>query len=196
MAGILSTTLNCKIVLYNLVYVENKICKRKEESKMAKHKEKEIKTNAMRILDKNKISYETINYECDEFIDGLHTAEKTGAPVEQSFKTLVAQGKSKEYYVLVIPIAEEIDLKKAAKVLGEKSIEMIHVKDITKVTGYVRGGCSPLGMKKLYPTIIQENAQNFDMVYVSGGRIGSTIKVNPQELAKVVNAKFADFIVR
>ena len=134
---------------------------------MAKHKDKEVKTNAMRILDKNKISYETINYECDEFIDGLHTAEKTGAPVEQSFKTLVAQGKSKEYYVLVIPIAEEVDLKKAAKVLGEKSIEMIHVKDITKVTGYVRGGCSPLGMKKL----------------------------NPQELARVVNAKFADFIV-
>ena len=131
---------------------------------MAKHKDKEVKTNAMRILDKNKISYETINYECDEFIDGLHTAEKTGAPVEQSFKTLVAQGKSKEYYVLVIPIAEEVDLKKAAKVLGEKSIEMIHVKDITKVTGYVRGGCSPLGMKKLYPTIIQESAETFDMI--------------------------------
>lgn len=162
---------------------------------MAKHKDKEVKTNAMRILDKNKISYETINYECDEFIDGLHTAEKTGAPVEQSFKTLVAQGKSKEYYVLVIPIAEEVDLKKAAKVLGEKSIEMIHVKDITKVTGYVRGGCSPLGMKKLYPTIIQESAETFDMIDVSGGRIGSTIKVNPQELARVVNAKFADFIV-
>ena len=137
---------------------------------MAKHKDKEVKTNAMRILDKNKISYETINYECDEFIDGLHTAEKTGAPVEQSFKTLVAQGKSKEYYVLVIPIAEEVDLKKAAKVLGEKSIEMIHVKDITKVTGYVRGGCSPLGMKKLYPTIIQESAETFDMIYVSGGQ--------------------------
>lgn len=162
---------------------------------MAKHKDKEVKTNAMRILDKNKIFYETINYECDEFIDGLHTAEKTGAPVEQSFKTLVAQGKSKEYYVLVIPIAEEVDLKKAAKVLGEKSIEMIHVKDITKVTGYVRGGCSPLGMKKLYPTIIQESAETFDMIYVSGGRIGFTIKVNPQELARVVNAKFADFIV-
>ena len=137
---------------------------------MAKHKDKEVKTNAMRILDKNKIFYETINYECDEFIDGLHTAEKTGAPVEQSFKTLVAQGKSKEYYVLVIPIAEEVDLKKAAKVLGEKSIEMIHVKDITKVTGYVRGGCSPLGMKKLYPTIIQESAETFDMIYVSGGK--------------------------
>ena len=88
---------------------------------------KEVKTNAMRILDKNKIPYELISYECDEFIDGLHTAEKTGAPVEQSFKTLVAQGKSKAYYVFVVPIAEEVDLKLAAKTVGEKSIEMIHV---------------------------------------------------------------------
>ena len=86
---------------------------------------KEVKTNAMRILDKNKIPYELLSYECDEFIDGLHTAEKTGAPVEQSFKTLVAQGKSKAYYVFVVPIAEEVDLKLAAKVAGEKSIEMI-----------------------------------------------------------------------
>ena len=158
---------------------------------MAKNKDKEGKTNAMRILERNKIPYETISYECDEFIDGLHTAEKTGTPVEQTFKTLVAQGKSKEYYVLVIPIAEEVDLKAAARILGEKSIEMIHVKDITKITGYVRGGCSPLGMKKLYPTIIQESAQQFDTIYVSGGRIGSTILVNPNALAQVVNAKFA-----
>ena len=143
---------------------------------MGKHKEKEIKTNAMRILEKNKIPYETIQYECEEFIDGLHTAEKTGAPVEQSFKTLVVQGKSKEYYVLVIPIAEEIDLKKAARVLNEKSIEMIHVKDITKVTGYVRGGCSPLGMKKQYPTVIHRSALEYNEIYVSGGRIGTTLK--------------------
>ena len=106
---------------------------------MGKHKEKEIKTNAMRILEKNKIPYEVLQYECDEFIDGLHTAQKTGAPVEQSFKTLIVQGKSKEYYVVVIPIALEIDLKKAAKAVGEKSVELIHVKDITKVSGYVRG---------------------------------------------------------
>ena len=86
---------------------------------------KETKTNAVRILERNKVPYELITYECDEFIDGLHTAEKTGAPVEQSFKTLVAQGKSKQYYVLVLPIAEEVDLKKAAKAVGEKSIEMI-----------------------------------------------------------------------
>lgn len=163
---------------------------------MAKNKDKEVKTNAMRILDKNKISYETITYECDEFIDGLHTAEKTGAPVEQSFKTLVAQGKSKEYYVLVIPIAEEVDLKAAARVLGEKSIEMIHVKDITAVTGYVRGGCSPLGMKKKYKTIIQESPEKYSEIYVSGGRIGSTIKVNPVDLARAAGAEFAAFTVK
>ena len=163
---------------------------------MAKNKDKEVKTNAMRILDKNKISYETITYECDEFIDGLHTAEKTGAPVEQSFKTLVAQGKSKEYYVLVIPIAEEVDLKAAARVLGEKSIEMIHVKDISAVTGYVRGGCSPLGMKKKYKTIIQESAEKYSEIYVSGGRIGSTIKVNPVDLARAAGAEFAAFTVK
>ena len=162
---------------------------------MGKHKEKEIKTNAMRILEKNKIPYETIQYECEEFIDGLHTAEKTGAPVEQSFKTLVVQGKSKEYYVLVIPIAEEIDLKKAARVLNEKSIEMIHVKDITKVTGYVRGGCSPLGMKKQYPTVIHKSALQYEEIYVSGGRIGTTLKLKPEDLAKVVKADFEDIIV-
>lgn len=160
---------------------------------MGKSKEKEVKTNAMRILDKNKISYETLTYECDEFIDGIHTAQKTGAPIEQSFKTLIAQGKTKEYYVLVLPIAEEVDLKAAAKVLGEKSIEMLHVKDLTKVTGYVRGGCSPLGMKKQFKTIIQESAADFDEMYISGGRIGSTIRLNPRDLQRVVHAQFADF---
>ena len=159
-------------------------------------KSKEVKTNAMRILDKNKISYDTISYECDEFIDGLHTAAKTGAPVEQSFKTLVAQGKSKEYYVLVLPIAMEVDLKAAARVLGEKSIEMIPVKDITKVTGYIRGGCTPLGMKKQYKTVIQEEAKQYDQVYVSGGRLGSTIRLSPLDLAKAAKAEFADFVER
>lgn len=153
---------------------------------------KETKTNAMRILDRNKVPYETLNYECDEFIDGLHTAEITGAPVEQSFKTLVAQGKSGGYYVFVIPIAEEVDLKTAAKSVGEKSVEMIHVKDITAVTGYVRGGCSPLGMKKQFPTVIHSSAEQFPEIYVSGGRIGTSIKVSPQALARVVRGKFED----
>ncbi|WP_394925305.1 Cys-tRNA(Pro) deacylase [uncultured Robinsoniella sp.] len=156
---------------------------------------KEQKTNAMRILEKNKIPYELITYECDEFIDGLHTAEKTGAPVEQSFKTLVAQGKSKDYYVFVIPIAEEVQLKTAAKAVGEKSVEMIHVKDINKITGYIRGGCSPVGMKKQYKTIIHSSAQNYSEIYISGGRLGTTIRLSPLSLKNLVNAEFADIIV-
>ena len=155
---------------------------------------KEVKTNAMRILDRNKVSYEILQYECDEFIDGLHTAEKTGAPVEQSFKTLVMQGTTGGYYVFVIPIAEEVDLKEAAKAVGEKSVEMIHVKDITKITGYVRGGCSPLGMKKQFQTVIHESAKNYPKIYISGGRIGTSIKVNPEDLMRVVKGTYADII--
>ena len=155
---------------------------------------KEVKTNAMRILDRNKISYEIINYECDEFIDGLHTAEMTGAPVEQSYKTLVMQGKSGQYYVFVIPIAEEVDLKAAARSVKEKSVEMLHVKDITPVTGYVRGGCSTLGMKKQFPTVLDESAASFDKIYISGGRIGTSITVNPMDLQKVVRGSYADVI--
>ncbi|SDY49393.1 Cys-tRNA(Pro) deacylase [Lachnobacterium bovis] len=155
---------------------------------------KELKTNAVRILERNKIDYELINYECDEFIDGIHTAEATGAPIEQSFKTLVMKGKSNAYYVFVIPIADEVDLKAAARSVKEKSVEMIHVKDLTSITGYVRGGCSPLGMKKSFPTVIDSSAEKFDEIYISGGRIGTSIKLNPQDLAKVVRATFYDII--
>ena len=155
-------------------------------------KEKEIKTNAMRILDRQKVKYEVLQYECDEFIDGLHTAEKTGAPVEQSFKTLVAQGKSKQYYVLVLPIAEEVDLKKAAKAVGEKSIEMIHVKDITAVSGYVRGGCSPIGMKKQFPTYIHSSAASLPAIYISAGVRGLQLKIAPAELIAFVGATVAE----
>lgn len=153
---------------------------------------KEAKTNAMRILEKKKVSYEAIAYECGEFIDGIHCAQITGAPVEQSFKTLVMQGKSRQYYVFVVPIDCEVDLKKAAKTVGEKSVEMIHVKDITKITGYVRGGCSPVGMKKQFPTVIHDSARSYGDIYVSGGRIGLTLKVDPLKLAEAVNASFAD----
>ena len=155
---------------------------------------KELKTNAVRILERNKIDYELITYECDEFIDGLHTAELTGAPVEQSYKTLVMQGKSKQYYVFVIPIAKEVDLKAAARSVSEKSVEMIHVKDLTAITGYVRGGCSPLGMKKQFPTVIDATAQGYSDIYISGGRIGTSIRVNPLALARVTRAVFADVI--
>lgn len=155
---------------------------------------KENKTNAMRILDKNKINYHTKTYECDEFIDGIHIADMNGDPYEQSFKTLVTVGKSGGYYVFVVPIDKEIDFKKAAKIVGEKSVEMIPVKDINAVTGYIRGGCTPLGMKKLYPTVIHESAKDFDEIIISGGKLGMQILLNPEDLAKVVNARFENVI--
>ena len=157
---------------------------------------KEAKTNAMRMLDRQKVKYEALSYECDEFIDGIHCADITGAPYDQSFKTLVMEGKSGGYYVFVVPIEKEVDRKAAAKAVGEKTVDMIHVKDITAVTGYVRGGCTPIGMKKQFPTFIQESAQKYDQIYVSGGRIGYTLKLSPQDLAGLVHAVFADFIVK
>ena len=153
-------------------------------------KEKEIKTNAMRILDREKVSYQVLQYECGEFIDGMHSAELTGAPVEQSFKTLVAKGKSGQYYVFVLPIAKEVDLKKAARTVGEKSVEMIHVKEITAVTGYVRGGCSPLGMKKQFPTYIDESALQYEAVSLSAGMRGQQVLVAPQDVAQLIHAEF------
>ena len=159
-------------------------------------KGKDNKTNAMRILDKNHIPYETYHYECDTFIDGVHIADKMGQAYETSYKTLVTVGKSKNYYVFAIPIDQEIDLKKAAKVVSEKSIEMLPVKEINAVTGYIRGGCTPLGMKKLYKTVIQQDAKQHNKIIVSGGKLGTQIELSPFDLAKVVNAVFADVIER
>ena len=157
---------------------------------------KEAKTNAMRMLDRQKVKYEAFTYECDEFIDGLHSADLIGAPYDQSFKTLVMEGKSGGFYVFVVPIENEVDRKAAAKAVGEKTVDMIHVKDILKITGYVRGGCSPLGMKKLYPTVFDASAENFDEIYVSGGRIGLTLKVKLESLLKVTNGKLADITMK
>ena len=157
---------------------------------------KEAKTNAMRMLDRQKVKYETLAYECDEFIDGVHVADLNGDPYDQSFKTLVTVGKSGQHYVFVIPIDKEIDFKKAAKIVGEKSIEMIHVKDINAITGYIRGGCTPLGMKKLFPTVIQESAKEFDEIIISGGKIGMQILLNPLDLANVTHAQFGDIIAQ
>ena len=147
---------------------------------------KELKTNAMRILDRNKIPYEYETYECDEFVDGITTADKIGLPHEQVYKTLG------EHYVFVIPIAAELDLKKAAKSVGEKSVEMLHVKDITAVTGYVRGGCTAIGMKKQFPTVIDSSAQHQEYIYVSGGKIGMQIKLKPDDLKKAARAEYGE----
>ncbi|MDD7404043.1 MAG: Cys-tRNA(Pro) deacylase [Butyribacter sp.] len=156
---------------------------------------KEVKTNAMRILDRNKIPYRINLYECDEFIDGVHIADKLGQDYDMTFKTLVMVGKSRQYYVFAIPIDQEVDMKKAAKVVGEKSLEMVHVKDINQVTGYIRGGCTPIGMKKNYPTVIQESAKNFEEIIVSGGRLGTQIFLAPDDLLKVTKGIYADVIV-
>lgn len=158
-------------------------------------KAKETKTNAMRILDRYHVPYQTLEYECGEFIDGVHVAELTGVPVEQSFKTLVLQGKSRQYYVFILPVAEEINLKLAAKLAGEKSVDMIHVKDIREVTGYIRGGCSPIGMKKQYPAFLHQSALMQDKVYISGGRLGTTLCLAPEDLAKVAAAKIGEFLL-
>lgn len=155
---------------------------------------KEQKTNAMRILDKNKIAYTVNTYECDEFIDGVTVADQLGQPYESSYKTLVAVGKSGGHYVFVLPIAEELDLKAAARAVGEKAVELIHVKDIFALTGYIRGGCTPIGMKKTFPTVIHDSVTGFDTVIISGGRIGAQILIAPDDLVRVTRAKLADII--
>ena len=155
---------------------------------------KEVKTNAMRMLDRMKIPYEYEEYECDEFSDGIETADKLGYDHKYVYKTLVTTGKSGGHYVFVIPIEEEIDFKKAAKVVGEKSLEMLHLKELTKVTGYVRGGCTSIGMKKQFPTVIQEDAKELEHMHVSGGKLGMQLTLLPEDLAKAANAQFADVI--
>ena len=153
------------------------------------------KTNAMRILDKSKIEYNALTYDAsDGHIDGAAVAKKTGQDPETVYKTLVTMGNSRNLYVFVIPVLEELELKKCAKVSGEKKLEMIHVKDINKFTGYIRGGCSPLGMKKQYDTFVQEEALKLDKIVFSGGKIGLQIEMNPKDLEKVIKVKFEDVI--
>ncbi|MBQ6239133.1 MAG: Cys-tRNA(Pro) deacylase [Firmicutes bacterium] len=154
---------------------------------------KELKTNAMRILDRAGISYGLITYECDEFIDGIHVADQTGVPRELSYKTLLARGKSGAIYCYVLPVEKEIDLKAGARTAGEKSIEMLHVKEIQPVSGYVRGGVSPIGLKKPFPVFVEEDASIEELIYLSGGRRGTTLSLHPEDLVKVTGAKFAHF---
>jgi Cys-tRNA(Pro)/Cys-tRNA(Cys) deacylase len=149
----------------------------------------------MRILEKNNIDFKVYTYEADEFIDGVTTANRLSVPVDKTYKTLVTQGKSKDYFVFVIPVAEELDLKKAAASVGEKALEMIPVKDINKVTGYIRGGCTSIGMKKQYQTVVDISAAKHETMMISGGRIGSQMELSPNDLINVVNGSFADVIV-
>lgn len=157
---------------------------------------KELKTNAMRMLDKLKIPYEYLTYECDEFVSGVSTADLTGLPHELVYKTLVTTGKTGEHYVFVIPIEGELDLKKAAKAVGEKSVEMLPVKEITKVTGYVRGGCTAIGMKKKFPTVLDTTSEAFEQIYVSGGKIGMQLRLSPDDLKRASGAEYGDVLLK
>ncbi|MBE5921027.1 MAG: Cys-tRNA(Pro) deacylase [Pseudobutyrivibrio ruminis] len=152
------------------------------------------KTNVMRVLDAKKISYESHSYEPDATMTGEEIAGVLGEPAEKVFKTLVTQGKTGAYYVFVVPVVEELDLKKAAKAAGEKSIAMIKQKDLLGLTGYVHGGCSPIGMKKQFPTFIHETATGYDKVFVSAGKVGFQIELSPADLIKVANIKPADLV--
>jgi len=155
----------------------------------------QVKTNALRILDKEKVAYEILTYDTkDGKIDGVSVAEKIDRNPELVYKTLVTQGSGKNFYVFVIPVAAELDLKKAAKVCGEKKIDMLPVKDIQANTGYIRGGCSPIGMKKSYPTFIDETAASLPTIVVSAGKIGLQMELEAAKLKDLAQAKLADVI--
>lgn len=157
---------------------------------------KEQKTNVMRILDQKKIPYQARHYpHGDEAVDGVTVARSLGQDPASVFKTLVARSGSGKYYVFVIPVAEELDLKKAAKAAGEKSMAMLHVKELLPLTGYVRGGCSPVGMKKLFPTVFHRSALEQPAIAVSAGKIGDQVLVEPGALAELVRGRFADVVI-
>lgn len=152
------------------------------------------KTNVMRILDKAKIEYRTYDYANSGSISGKDVAISMGQDPSKVFKTLVTQAKSKQYYVFMIPVLKELDLKKAAKAVGEKALSMIPQKELLSVTGYIHGGCSPIGMKKSFKTCIDVSAQNIDTIIFSAGKIGKQVETSPNILKNFINAKYFDLI--
>ena len=160
---------------------------------MAKNKEE--KANVMRTLDQKKIPYTAFSYDPNGPIDGVSVAAETGLDAASVFKTLVTKGASGAYYVFDIPVAENLDLKKAAKAVGEKSIAMLPQKELLPLTGYIHGGCSPVGMKKQFPTVFHETANELALVAVSAGKIGHQVQVKPDDLLKLLRAKTADVVV-
>lgn len=156
---------------------------------------KELKTNAMRLLDQAKIEYKEYYIENAEGLSGKEVAEKNGEPVDQVYKTLVTVGKSKEHYVFIIPVEDELDLKKAANAVGEKNIEMIKSRELLPLTGYIHGGCSPIGMKKFFRTTIDETAELFDTIFVSGGAVGLQVELDPNDLERIIKIEYKDLCV-
>lgn len=155
---------------------------------------KNDKTNVMRVLDQKKVPYTAHSYEPDAALSGEEIARILNEDADKVFKTLVTQGKSGQYYVFVIPVKGELDLKKAAKTAGEKAVSMIKQKELLPLTGYVHGGCSPVGMKKQFPTFIHETAQQWKKVFVSAGKVGYQIELDPADLARTVGCAFADLV--
>ena len=153
------------------------------------------KTNVMRVLDSKKIDYKSHSYEPDATMTGEEIAALLGENPDKVFKTLVTQAKSGQYYVFVVPVASELDLKKAAKAAGEKAVSMIKQKELLPLTGYVHGGCSPIGMKKQFKTFIHETAPSYEKIYVSAGRVGAQIEISPADLISVTRSVTADIIV-
>lgn len=154
------------------------------------------KTNVMRLLDAKKISYKSYDYENTGAVSGSEVAAALNQDPRQVFKTLVTVGKSRKNYVFVIPVEEELDLKKAAAAAGEKSIAMIKSKELLGLTGYIHGGCSPIGMKKAFPTFLDESAKQFETIIFSAGKIGHQVEVTPDDLQKIVRLRFADLTVK
>lgn len=153
---------------------------------------KDEKTNVMRILDQSGVPYKYYSYECEDVPTGVEVAKLLGFDSGCVFKTLVTAGKSGEHYIFVIPVANELNLKKAAAAAGEKSIEMIRSKDLLALTGYVHGGCSPIGMKKYFKTFVDETAQLFDEIVFSAGKVGHQVQLSPADLSRIVPFEFAD----
>ena len=156
----------------------------------------EIKTNAMRIIERLKLGYIPHSVDCDEALSGVEMAKRLGEDPARVFKTLVTVGKSKRNYVFMIPVAEELDLKKAAAAAGEKSIEMIKSKELLPLTGYVHGGCSPIGMKKQFATFVHLTATDFERIIFSAGKIGYQVEMSADDLKKAVNFELADIICK
>lgn len=155
-----------------------------------------VKTNAMRILDKARIPYEVHTYEQkDGLVDGISVAGKIGQPLEKVYKTLVTQGASREHYVFIVPVNEELNLKAAAKSVNEKSVEMIQIADITKVTGYIRGGCSPIGMKKEYKTVLDSSCNHVDRLIVSAGKIGYQVEIATEDLIRLIRCEVEPIVM-
>lgn len=166
------------------------MCLTGRETKM-----KNDKTNVMRLLEQKKLPYVSHDYSATEAVSGTEVANILGEDPDKVFKTLVTVGKSKEYHVFVIPVECELDLKKAAKAAGEKSIEMIKQKELLPLTGYIHGGCSPIGMKKQFPTVLHETAADCDTIIFSAGRIGWQVEMKPEDLAKMIRFSYADVVV-